>query len=575
MNSSNLKCAVTVLILGASVAQAQVTKDQLDAAGAALQAPRTFFSKLTPQQQKRLSGAARSFFHRANNWPDLESQILAAQDSPLSSQPGQDEPAPAAAQVNVSNPATDFLYGPSSGFTQSTTSTAWCGQNVVIGFNDTGSWYESLLAFPNSNRYSLVGFARSTDQGVSYTDKGFLPSALPPANSYTELEGDPVVVCASASTFYFSSLSYGYNYSSGTNFTAVSVSKSTNGGSSFGAPVIAVSKDALTHSLDRQWIAVNPSNPQQIAVTYTDNDNSYTLCGSLVFRTGIELVTSSDGGNTWSNPKVIYTACEGSSTYQYVVGAQVAFSPSGALYVSYELYSSGSANVGWQIEFVKAANLGSAFGAPVTVAKPRPPGNGPLQGGWDLSGDLQGMAVDRSGKATNGNIYIVYHDATDFGKVFHNIGYYGYSDVMIAKSTNGGATWSAPVEVNTNPEPPPSGLGVDSFMPVVAVDNTSGKVGVCWYDRRNDPLNYAVDRYCGDSVDAGASFTNVRMTASSFSPIHGTDFLVYPGYVGDYDTLASDFLKSTSGFIGAFLVVGGTGGATLVPNSDVKAQTFQ
>ena len=491
----------------------------------------------------------------------------------MSSPPVPDELAPTAALITVSNPATDFLYGPSSGFTQSTTSTAWCGQNVVVGFNDTGSWYESLLALPTSNRYSLVGFARSTDQGVSYTDKGFLPSAPTPANAYTELEGDPVVVCASASTFYFSSLSY--SSSASASLTEVSVSKSTNGGSSFGTPVIAVSKDALTHSLDRQWIAVNPSNPQQIAVTYTDNDNSYTLCGSSVFRTGIELATSSDGGNTWSSPRVIYTACEGSSSYQYVVGAQVAFSPSGALYVSYELLSSGPANAGWQIEFVKAANLGSAFGAPVTVAKPRPPGNGNgLQGGWDSSIDLQGMAVDRSGKATNGNIYIVYHDATDFGKVFHNVGYYGYADVMIAKSTNGGATWSAPVEVNTNPEPLPSGLGIDSFMPGVAVDDTSGKVGVCWYDRRNDPLNYAVNRYCGDSVDAGASFTNVRMTASSFNPIHGADFLVFPGYMGDYDTLASDFLKSTSGFIGAFLVVGGAGGASLVPNSDVKAQTF-
>jgi len=55
-------------------------------------------------------------------------------------------------------------------------------------------------------------------------------------------------------------------------------------------------------------------------------------------------------------------------------------------------------------------------------------------------------------------------------------------------SSKNGVTWSAPVQLNTNPEPLVSGLGTDANMPGVAVDNSTCEIGVCWCDRRNDPL---------------------------------------------------------------------------------------
>jgi hypothetical protein len=130
------------------------------------------------------------------------------------------------------------------------------------------------------------------------------------------------------------------------------------------------------------------------------------------------------------------------------------------------------------------------------------------------------------------------------------------------------------VQVNRNPEPLGSGLGTDAYMPGVAVDNSTGEVGVCWYDRRNDPLNFRVDRFCGHTTDAGATFTNKRATFENFPPIHGTDDLVNPSYFGDYDTVASDALQTTRGFTGAFQVAKGEGRHTLVPNPEVKANNF-
>jgi hypothetical protein len=263
--------------------------------------------------------------------------------------------------------------------------------------------------------------------------------------------------------------------------------------------------------------------------------------------------------------------------------------------VAFELFS-GGVPTGNQIEFESAPALGAAFGATVAVANITSVGDGfALQGGFRAFIDLQGMAIDHSNLTTKGNVYIVYHDASDFVKSFSGAPY-GYADVMFTKSTDGGATWSAPVEVNTAStllpvisEPLPSGRGIDSYMPGVAVDNTTGEIGVCWYDRRNDLTNFKVDRYCADSFTAGTTFTapttpatSGRMTPASFSPIHGTDDLINATYMGDYDTVASDTLKTTPGFIGAFQVVvpASPGSCTavppcvLVPNSDVVARSF-
>ena len=581
MNRMKVGVAIPVLLIGllsAAVVQAQVTKKQLDAVRANFKAPQDFYHKLSDEQRKMLSGGALNFFHAIQHWSESEKVALARKNAPRSKLNGGltsmpllvPNVEPSFGPVQVSNPATDFDFGPSSGFTQSETSTAWCGHNVVVAYNDSGSYWQSGFA-TNFQNLSFNGFSTSDDQGEEYVDRGFLSSAT--ANPQNFVEGDPVVACTSASTFYYSSLFFTVaSFSPYTPLTAISVSKSTNGGASFGAPVSAATKDAFTHFLDKDWMAVNPSNPNQIAVTYTDFDFSFTVCPTSP-RTAIELVGSSDGGNTWGAPQVIFEACNAPPDFPSVQGSQVAFSPLGAVNVAYELSSSG-VPTGRQIEFAQAPSLGAAFGAIMPVADVIGVGDGSaVQGGIRAFLDIQGMAVDRSGLSTDGNIYIVFHDSTNFRKGFDGVPY-GYSDAMIVKSSNNGVTWGAPVQVNTNPEPLENGLGTDAYMPGVAVDNSTGEVGVCWYDRRNDRLNFLVDRFCGHSTDAGATFTNVRVTRQNFPPIHGTDDLVNPSYFGDYDTVASDALKMTRGFIGAFQVVKGEGPHTPVPHPDVKANNF-
>ena len=120
--------------------------------------------------------------------------------------------------------------------------------------------------------------------------------------------------------------------------------------------------------------------------------------------------------------------------------------------------------------------------------------------------------------------------------------------VAFTKSTDGGAHWSMPVKVSQTPAGPI--LDEQAFTPSVAVDS-NGTVGVTYYDNRNDnPVtNQSTDYWGITSTTGGASWTETRLTTSSFDIEHaptagGCCFL------GDYEGLAG----TGSGFQAAFVV---------------------
>jgi hypothetical protein len=198
--------------------------------------------KLSPHIQKALSGGALNFLEFATHWQNIQqsfgegpnnepqiAQIQAAlQNGSRSTSIVSSGPIP------VSDPSTDFLFSVMGGFTQSETSTAWCGSNVVVGFNDSGSVFESLLSGPGGLSFSGAGV--STDGGNSFHDIGYIN---PGSNVNNFLGGDPVVNCTDANTFYYSQIG-----SSGTLDAPASViflSKSTDAGFTWQDPIPAVS----------------------------------------------------------------------------------------------------------------------------------------------------------------------------------------------------------------------------------------------------------------------------------------------------------------------------------------------
>src|SRR5229473_1562242 len=390
------------------------------------------------------------------------------------------------------------------GFTQSETSTAWCGTNAVVGFNGSAI---------NSGGQCLVA-----------------PGAT--AN--------------------------------------VTVSPSSDGGMTFGAPVAAVKKDVFTHLLDKDWMAIDPTTGD-IYVTYTDIDTTGSLTGCGLFggffpitRTAIELVRSTNGGVTWSSPSEVTHVCSGVTFGGLVVvpqtstvtGSQIGLALGLApglttVYVAYEGFGLTTPNLNVrEIDIAKSTDNGATFGAPTKVHDVDCAGDcndGILQGSIRIF-ELPSLTMGKGSQS--GKIFITWNDGDNpLADPFPTgTGFYHFTDVLLVSSSDGGANWSAPVKVNNNPA-----SHTDHFQPAVSSDN-SGRVAVCFYDRRNYVTNnFLIDRYCARSTNGGVSFgTNTRITGKSFLSVVGQDPLLVPTYMGDYDTLASDTLNLTNGFRGGF-----------------------
>ena len=95
------------------------------------------------------------------------------------------------------------------------------------------------------------------------------------------------------------------------------------------------------------------------------------------------------------------------------------------------------------------------------------------------------------------------------------------------------------------------GQGRDRFFPGIAVDRR-GRVGVCYYNRRQRPDNSRIDRYCSTSENAGSSWDEEQASQFGWIPAHATDGVINPVYIGDYDSVSSDFLLQQNGFISSF-----------------------
>lgn len=567
---------VVVAALTSSVAVAQLSVEKVAATNKILQQVQTTISKFPPTAQKMLDGYA-NINHIATQWQAYGMKLTspAVQSRPRMTAAAAKAAAAASDDgsgiVPVSNPATDYAYSAFAGFTQSETSTARCGNSVVVGFNDSGSVFETPYFFTGTGGQSFSGSGYSTDGGRTFTDVG---PVNPGPNIYNFLGGDPGILCTDPNTFYYTQI-FDYYDASLNPWAAISINTSTDGGQTWGNPVAAASKSAFYHTLDKPWSTIDPSNHNRIFVSYTDFDYSGTVCGNdsfgfPLFRNAIEFVESDDGGVTWGAPNVAAYSCADPTTgistgFQ---GSQMAVNSKGTLYISWVNLGT---NFPYSIRSIQISSFsGGTLSAAATVDSVVQPGGD----SYYLQGDFRdfldmAMAVDRSGKALDGAIYITWADGRN--KItpdpFAIQGAYANDDILLRASYDGGLTWgSAPVKVNSDTQPATGG-GHDHFQSGIAVDK-HGTVGICWYDRRDDAENQAIRRYCGSSSNGGASFTDFNTGLRPYAPTHGTDAFINPIYMGDYDQLSSDFLGHHSGFVGAFENQGPQG------NPDADAFSF-
>ena len=122
-------------------------------------------------------------------------------------------------------------------------------------------------------------------------------------------------------------------------------------------------------------------------------------------------------------------------------------------------------------------------------------------------------------------------------------------DIFYVRSTDNGATWSSPIQLNDDPD----GQFKTQWMPSLSVNynpfafSPGGKVTVSWYDRRQatSACNVATDPGCGyqrygaQSPDNGVSWNKPNILVSDAGLIipqpTQNDSFVQPCYAGDYD----------------------------------------
>jgi hypothetical protein len=137
----------------------------------ASQMPRTMRAKLSSGAQNllRLAESADNG-ELQSNLPQLGAALHGTLGGQLFTSRSETLP-----PFQVNDPSTDLAFSRNAGLVHSETSTAWCGQNVVVAYNDSGSLPESFQ--PLSTRtigLSFNGYSRSTDGGRTFIDQGFL-----------------------------------------------------------------------------------------------------------------------------------------------------------------------------------------------------------------------------------------------------------------------------------------------------------------------------------------------------------------------------------------------------------------
>lgn len=378
-------------------------------------------------------------------------------------------------------------------------------KNVLIdeegSFFNPGPCEPSIFANPTNPKNVVAGAIldrvyHSNDGGKTWT-KSQLKSSY-------GVFGDPVILADNQGHFYYAHLSNptGGGWQDEELLDRMVIQKSEDGGKSWNNGSYA----GLNHpkDQDKQWLVADP-NDHTLYITWTEFDKYNSPDPNDHSR--ILFAKSSDGGANWSAATPI-SQLEGDclDDDQTTEGAVPAVGPNGEIYVAWsfdeKIYLDRSLDKGqtWLKEDIEVATQ---------------------PGGWSF--DIPGIyrangmpvtCVDLSNGPNRGTIYVNWSDQRN-GK--------DDTDIWLAKSVDGGSSWSAPIRVN-NDAP-----GRQQFFNWMSVDPVTGYIYIIFYDRRAYENNQT-DVYLAYSQDGGATFVNKKISASPFTPHKAVFF-------GDYSNI--------------------------------------
>ena len=347
-----------------------------------------------------------------------------------------------------------------------------------------------LMAGANLNSYYY-----STDGGHNWTRETL-------TSDENGVYGDPCIIVDTAGAFYYLHLS---NPAAGSWIDRIVCQK-------YDIETNLWSYDSYmglngTKAQDKEWAIVDRAN-NTIYVTWTQFDQYGTSDPEMY--SNIMFSKSTDGGASWASTvqinEISGDCVDSDNTTE---GAVPAVGPEGQIYVAW----AGPAG----LVFDRSLDGGQTWPDEDIFISDQP-------GGWDynVSGIYRcnGLPVTCCDLSTNsphkGTIYVNWTDQRNGDS---------NPDVWIAKSVDGGDTWSEPILVNDD------NTDRAQFFSWMTIDQANGDVYVVFYDRRNYN-NANTDVYLARSTDGGQTFSNFKISESPFLPYSSVFF-------GDYTNIVA------------------------------------
>ncbi len=306
--------------------------------------------------------------------------------------------------------------------------------------------------------------------------------------------GDPILVSDPNGIFYYFHLT---NPSEGTWIDRLVCQRSLDGGKTWTSGV-AFGLNGKKKQ-DKEGVAVHPKTGE-LVVTWTQFDaygSKNPLDSSVILFS-----KSTDRGETWSTPKRISTfAGDCLDSSNTVEGAIPVFGDNNEVFVSW----SGPKG----IVFQKSLDGGETWLPAEKVVVPGHSWTFNVPGIYRCNGMPQTL-YQRSQR----RIFILYSDQSK-GKFD--------TDVWLVSSNDAGESWNKPARVNQDSP------GKHQFFAWGAVDDSTGKVWIVYYDRRNYP-NALTDVFLTSTLQ-GDQFVEQKISQQPFLP---TDKVFF----GDYSSVA-------------------------------------
>jgi len=309
------------------------------------------------------------------------------------------------------------------------------GANVDIS-NEPTPQSETAIAINPKNPAQIMGGSNeivrdpmrayySADGGTTWTGSD-LP--LPPArvNNGFDFGSDPGVAWDNHDNVYYSYIVVFFGAGGGLNGTEMAVAHSSNGGLTW-APTYFAPQTGTAQFNDKPMITVdNRTSPSTVYVSW---DNVSGANGKASSTTGVLLSSSRDGGVTFSSPTFVSSQESGPKGD---IASQPFAGPDSTLYVAWHNYLTGDLDV------ASSSDRGASFGPTHLIHT--------TQAKFDVAIPAQNsrraLIYPACGADNQNRLTCSWTDVTASNGM----------DAFVASSADGGMTWSAPVRVNDDAE---------------------------------------------------------------------------------------------------------------------------